>query len=111
MDLSWSLCSGLVLHLQCSSTTAHCPYALPAGGTRFIGLYLARMLIEQGHDVTLYTRGKKKIAYQIPDDTATRFRHFELNVKHIAGDRKVHCDTCSCEISIAALLSCCNHRD
>jgi hypothetical protein len=65
------------------------------------------MLIEQGHDVTLYTRGKKKIAYQIPDDTATRFRHFELNVKHIAGDRKVHCNTGFCAI-LNALLRCCN---
>ena len=39
------------------------------GGTRFIGLYLARMLVEAGHDVTLLTRGKKPVTYRIPDDT------------------------------------------
>jgi nucleoside-diphosphate-sugar epimerase len=32
-----------------------------AGGTRFIGLYLARQLIEAGHEVTLFTRGKKQV--------------------------------------------------
>lgn len=60
-----------------------------AGGTRFIGLYLARQLVEQGHEVTLYTRGKKKIAYEIPDDTPSGFREFESKIKHIQGDRMV----------------------
>lgn len=47
------------------------PTALPQmlGGTRFIGVYLARMLIEAGHEVTLLTRGKKPVTYRIPDDT------------------------------------------
>ena len=60
-----------------------------AGGTRFIGLYLARQLIEEGHEVTLYTRGKKPISYQIPDDTPASFEKFSKSVKHIAGDRMV----------------------
>ena len=42
------------------------------GGTRFIGVYLARMLVEAGHDVTLLTRGKKPVTYRIPDDTGAR---------------------------------------
>lgn len=57
------------------------------GGTRFIGVYLARMLIEQGHEVTLFTRGKKPIATEIPDDTSASFREFSSKIKHIAGDR------------------------
>lgn len=29
------------------------------GGTRFIGVYLTRLLVEQGHEVVLFNRGKK----------------------------------------------------
>ena len=29
------------------------------GGTRFIGVYLTKILVEQGHDVVLFNRGKK----------------------------------------------------
>lgn len=59
-----------------------------AGGTRFIGVYLARELIEQGHDVTLMTRGKSPVTFQIPDDTDAKFKEYEGAVKHIAVDRK-----------------------
>lgn len=60
---------------------------LMMGGTRFIGLYLARQLVEQGHEVTLFTRGKKKVAYEIPDDTPDSFARFSRSIKHIQGDR------------------------
>jgi len=49
---------------------------LMMGGTRFIGQYLARQLVEEGHEVTLYTRGKSQIAQQIPDDTDESFAKF-----------------------------------
>ena len=29
------------------------------GGTRFIGVYLTKALVEQGHEVVLFNRGKK----------------------------------------------------
>eukprot|EP01023_Acetabularia_acetabulum_P064351 TRINITY_DN8288_c0_g1_i2.p1 TRINITY_DN8288_c0_g1~~TRINITY_DN8288_c0_g1_i2.p1 ORF type:complete len:370 (-),score=84.91 TRINITY_DN8288_c0_g1_i2:186-1295(-) len=61
---------------------------LMMGGTRFIGLYLARMLVEQGHEVTLYTRGKSPITTKIADDTDEGFEKFAASIKHIAGDRK-----------------------
>ena len=60
----------------------------PAGGTRFIGVYLARQLIEEGHDVTLLTRGKAEVKFQIPDDTDASYKNYEDSVKHIACDRK-----------------------
>ncbi|PSC76107.1 Chloroplast stem-loop binding of 41 kDa chloroplastic [Micractinium conductrix] len=60
---------------------------LMLGGTRFIGVYLARQLIEAGHEVTLLTRGKKPVTYRIPDDTDESFERFASSVKHIACDR------------------------
>ena len=32
---------------------------LVMGGTRFIGVYLTRLLVEQGHEVVLFNRGNK----------------------------------------------------
>ena len=51
-------------------------------------MYLARELIQQGHDVTLMTRGKSPVTFQIPDDTDATFKEYEGAVKHIAADRK-----------------------
>eukprot|EP00877_Chromochloris_zofingiensis_P001834 jgi/Chrzof1/11651/Cz06g03210.t1 len=75
-----------VLKVQCSATEPK--KILMMGGTRFIGLYLARMLVEQGHEVTLYTRGKKAITSQIADDTDAGYQQFASKIKHIAGDRQ-----------------------
>ncbi|NES24678.1 MAG: NAD-dependent epimerase/dehydratase family protein, partial [Symploca sp. SIO3E6] len=44
------------------------------GGTRFIGVYLTKILVEQGHEVVLFNRGNK------PAPVA--------EVKQIHGDRK-----------------------
>jgi nucleoside-diphosphate-sugar epimerase len=49
---------------------------LMMGGTRFIGLYLARQLVEAGHEVTLFTRGKSDVCPQIPDDTPDFYANF-----------------------------------
>ena len=58
------------------------------GGTRFIGVYLARDLIKAGHEVTLLTRGKAPITQQIADDTDASYAEYKSKVKHIAADRK-----------------------
>jgi len=58
------------------------------GGTRFIGVYLARDLIKEGHEVTLLTRGKAPITQQIADDTDASYAEYKSKVKHIAADRK-----------------------
>ena len=59
------------------------------GGTRFIGLYLARQLIAEGHDVTLLTRGNKPIDTMIPDDEEEPqvYARFRDRIKHIRADR------------------------
>ncbi|MGG6294283.1 NAD-dependent epimerase/dehydratase family protein [Leptolyngbya sp. AN02str] len=46
---------------------------LVMGGTRFIGVYLTRKLVKQGHDVVLFNRGNKPIPVE--------------GVSHIVGDR------------------------
>jgi nucleoside-diphosphate-sugar epimerase len=61
---------------------------LMLGGTRFIGAYLARQLIEEGHEVTLLTRGKAPITQQIPDDTDASYAEYKGAVKHAKADRK-----------------------
>ena len=44
------------------------------GGTRFIGVYLTKVLVEQGHDVVLFNRGNKPVPVE--------------GVQQINGDRK-----------------------
>lgn len=74
---------------QQSSASIHCQRNPPApGGTRFIGVYLARQLVAAGHHVTLLTRGKSPVTQQIPDDTDESFKAYEAAVNHIACDRK-----------------------
>lgn len=72
--------------VSCSATEPK--KVLMMGGTRFIGLYLARQLVEEGHEVTLYTRGKKAVTHKIADDTEEGYQKFSSAIKHIAGDRQ-----------------------
>ena len=73
------------LETSARESTGYCECV---GGTRFIGVYLARQLVEQGHEVTLLTRGKSPVTQQIPDDTDESFAKYQAAVKHIACDRK-----------------------
>lgn len=70
---------------QCTQSTRRSGWIpLHAGGTRFIGAYLARQLIEDGNDVTLLTRGKAPITSQIPDDTDASYAEYKKAVSIIA---------------------------
>lgn len=42
---------------------------------------------QEGHKVTLLTRGKKPVTFQIPDDTDASYKEFHSAVQHIAADR------------------------
>ena len=53
------------------------------GGTRFIGVYLARQLIAEGHDVTILTRGKKPVTFKIPTETDAEYEAFKSKVRLI----------------------------
>lgn len=76
----------LISQSKPSSSYCHC-LCTNTGGTRFIGVYLARQLVEAGHEVTLLTRGKKPVTFQIPDDSDDSFEKYKSAVKHIACDR------------------------
>jgi hypothetical protein len=69
-------------HVAQCTHPVRCPCWIPlhSGGTRFIGAYLARQLIEDGNDVTLLTRGKAPITSQIPDDTDASYAEYKKSV-------------------------------
>ncbi|KAL0884653.1 hypothetical protein Bca101_008634 [Brassica carinata] len=58
------------------------------GGTRFIGVFLSRLLVKEGHQVTLFTRGKSPIAKQLPGESDQDFADFSSKILHLKGDRK-----------------------
>ncbi|VFQ72454.1 unnamed protein product [Cuscuta campestris] len=57
------------------------------GGTRFIGVFLSRLLVKEGHQVTLFTRGKAPIARQFPGESDGDFADFCSKILHLKGDR------------------------
>ncbi|KAL3538310.1 hypothetical protein ACH5RR_001676 [Cinchona calisaya] len=58
------------------------------GGTRFIGVFLSRLLVKEGHQVTLFTRGKSPITQQLPGESDTDYADFSSKILHLKGDRK-----------------------
>lgn len=61
---------------------------LVMGGTRFIGLFLSRLLVKEGHQVTLFTRGKAPITQQLPGEPDQEYSDFSSKVLHLKGDRQ-----------------------
>ncbi|CAH9122393.1 unnamed protein product [Cuscuta epithymum] len=57
------------------------------GGTRFIGIFLSRLLVKEGHQVTLFTRGKAPIAQQLPGESDGDFADLCSKILHLKGDR------------------------
>ncbi|GMN44070.1 hypothetical protein TIFTF001_013261 [Ficus carica] len=58
------------------------------GGTRFIGVFLSRLLVKEGHQVTLFTRGKAPISQQLPGESDADYSDFSSKILHLKGDRK-----------------------
>ncbi|EHA8587232.1 putative Chloroplast stem-loop binding protein of 41 kDa b, chloroplastic [Cocos nucifera] len=58
------------------------------GGTRFIGVFLSRLLVKGGHQVTLFTRGKAPITQQLPGESDQEYAEFSSKILHLKGDRK-----------------------
>ncbi|MQK22440.1 NAD-dependent epimerase/dehydratase family protein, partial [Escherichia coli] len=57
------------------------------GGTRFIGVFLSRLLVKEGHQVTLFTRGKAPISQQLPGESDSEYADFSSKLLHLKGDR------------------------
>ncbi|CAO2832514.1 unnamed protein product [Amaranthus hypochondriacus] len=72
------------LHVTASSAKK----ILIMGGTRFIGIFLSRLLVKEGHQVTLFTRGKAPIAQQLPGESDADFDDFSSKILHLKGDRQ-----------------------
>lgn len=58
------------------------------GGTRFIGVFLSRLLVKEGHQVTLFTRGKAPITQPLPGESDQDYADFSSKILHLKGDRK-----------------------
>ncbi|KAL9251103.1 Chloroplast stem-loop binding protein of 41 kDa b, chloroplastic-like protein [Drosera capensis] len=58
------------------------------GGTRFIGVFLSRLLVKEGHQVTLFTRGKAPISQQLPGESDQDYADFSSKILHLKGDRQ-----------------------
>ncbi|KAM0047031.1 putative NAD-dependent epimerase/dehydratase, NAD(P)-binding domain superfamily [Helianthus debilis subsp. tardiflorus] len=61
---------------------------LVMGGTRFIGIFLSRLLVEEGHQVTLFTRGKAPVTQPLPGEAEDAYNAFKSKILHLKGDRK-----------------------
>ncbi|KAJ0610882.1 putative NAD(P)-binding domain superfamily [Helianthus annuus] len=61
---------------------------LVMGGTRFIGIFLSRKLVEEGHQVTLFTRGKAPVTQPLPGEADDAYNAFKSKILHLKGDRK-----------------------
>ncbi|MQI72040.1 hypothetical protein EI017_25095, partial [Escherichia coli] len=55
------------------------------GGTRFIGVFLSRLLVKEGHQVTLFTRGKAPISQQLPGESDSEYADFSSKLLHLKG--------------------------
>jgi nucleoside-diphosphate-sugar epimerase len=51
------------------------------GGTRFIGVYLTRILLEQGHEITLFNRGNKPVPAAVEQILGDRTNPVDLKEK------------------------------
>eukprot|EP00186_Timspurckia_oligopyrenoides_P004483 CAMPEP_0182444064 /NCGR_PEP_ID=MMETSP1172-20130603/2629_1 /TAXON_ID=708627 /ORGANISM="Timspurckia oligopyrenoides, Strain CCMP3278" /LENGTH=335 /DNA_ID=CAMNT_0024639525 /DNA_START=1266 /DNA_END=2273 /DNA_ORIENTATION=+ len=63
---------------------------LVIGGTRFSGLYLTKVLADQGHEVVLFNRGSKPIGdprLMVPNETQEEFDERNSRTSVILGDR------------------------
>lgn len=72
------------LHVTASSSKK----ILIMGGTRFIGVFMSRLLVQEGHQVTLFTRGKAPITQQLPGESDKDYADFKSQILHLKGDRK-----------------------
>ncbi|XP_066356201.1 chloroplast stem-loop binding protein of 41 kDa b, chloroplastic-like [Miscanthus floridulus] len=70
------------------SAAADSKNILVMGGTRFIGVFLSRILVKEGHQVTLFTRGKAPITQQLTGESDAEYAEFSSKVQHLKGDRQ-----------------------
>ncbi|XP_062204538.1 chloroplast stem-loop binding protein of 41 kDa b, chloroplastic-like isoform X2 [Phragmites australis] len=59
-------------------------------GTRFIGVFLCRLLVKEGHQVTLFTRGKAPVTQQLPGESDAEYIYFSSAGVYLKSDLLPH---------------------
>jgi nucleoside-diphosphate-sugar epimerase len=78
------VCTTSALSMSMSTITPK--KVLIIGGTRFAGLWLWKELLDRGHQVTLFNRGKTALA-PLPRESEEQFNKRKSSTRYIAGDR------------------------
>ncbi|XP_044968617.1 chloroplast stem-loop binding protein of 41 kDa b, chloroplastic-like [Hordeum vulgare subsp. vulgare] len=83
-------CFHFLIHMEFEDTDdTDSKNILITGGTSFVGLFLSRKLVQEGHQViTLFTRGKAPITQQLPGESDAEYAEFSSKVLHLKGHRK-----------------------
>jgi len=85
-DLSRRASLSMKLPMSCRADTIGSKRCLVIGGTRFSGVYLAKVLGDLGHEVVLYNRGSKPLQ-RVPNEPEGEFAARAAMSSTIIGDR------------------------
>ncbi|MFS7945271.1 hypothetical protein Hanom_Chr06g00522201 [Helianthus anomalus] len=58
------------------------------GGVHFIRIFVSRLLVDEGHQVNLFTRSKAPVTQPFPGEAYDAYNAFKSKILHLKCDRK-----------------------